>query len=57
MRAGERSGLLTPHRGDGNRFGVRSDEKLTAFIEPEALNAGELSSCVIKIERLIRNYP
>jgi len=24
------------HRGDGKRFVVRADEKLTAFIEPES---------------------
>ena len=25
-----------PHRGDGNRFIVRADEKLTAFVELES---------------------
>jgi len=32
-----RSGLLTHHRGDGKHFVVRADEKLTAFIELEAV--------------------
>jgi hypothetical protein len=32
---GERSGLLT-HRGDGKRFVVHADEKLTAFLESES---------------------
>jgi len=32
---GERSGLLTRTGGDGKRFVVRADEKLTAFVELE----------------------
>ena len=28
--------IADAHRGDGKRFGVRADEKLTAFIELEA---------------------
>jgi hypothetical protein len=28
--------LLGPHRGDGRRFVVRADEKLTAFLELES---------------------
>jgi hypothetical protein len=32
---GERSGIVDAHRGDGKRFVVHSDEKLTAFAEPE----------------------
>jgi hypothetical protein len=32
---GERS-LSDAHRGDGKRFVVRADEKLTAFVELEA---------------------
>ena len=32
----ERSGLLTRTRGDGKRFVVRADEKLTAFLELES---------------------
>jgi hypothetical protein len=35
---GERSGSQTAHRGDGKRFVVRADEKLTAFMEFEAAN-------------------
>jgi len=34
---GERSGLLDAHCGDGKRFIVRADEKLTAFMELEHL--------------------
>jgi hypothetical protein len=34
--------LLTPHRGDGKRFVVHADEKLTAFLELEsAIRAAE----------------
>ena len=33
--SGEQSGLLDVHRGDGKRFVVRADEKLTAFVELE----------------------
>jgi hypothetical protein len=32
---GEQSGLLTRTRGDGKRFVVRADEKLTVFLELE----------------------
>jgi hypothetical protein len=32
----ERSGLLTHIAGDGKRFLVRADEKLTAFVELES---------------------
>jgi len=33
----EQSGLLADaHRGDGQRFVVRADEKLTAFVELES---------------------
>jgi hypothetical protein len=32
---GRRSGLPTRFRGDGKRFIVRADEKLTAFLELE----------------------
>jgi hypothetical protein len=27
--------IADPHRGDGNRFVVRADEQLTAFLEAE----------------------
>jgi hypothetical protein len=33
---GERSGLADAHRDNGQRFVVRADEKLTAFLELEA---------------------
>jgi hypothetical protein len=33
---GERSSLRTRIRGDGKRFVVRADEKLTAFVELES---------------------
>jgi hypothetical protein len=36
MRPGERFLLETRNRGDGQRFVVRADEKLTAFLELEA---------------------
>jgi hypothetical protein len=32
----ERSSLQDAHRGDGKRYVVRADEKLTAFLELEA---------------------
>jgi hypothetical protein len=32
----EQSGLLDAHRGDGKRFVVRADEKLSAFVELES---------------------
>jgi hypothetical protein len=32
----EQSGLLDAHRDDGQRFIVRADEKLTAFLELES---------------------
>ena len=35
-RGGEPSELLDAHRNNGKRFGVRTNEKLTAFPEPEA---------------------
>ena len=37
--------VAEPHRGDGKRFVVRADEKLTAFVELESamLGCGELS--------------
>jgi hypothetical protein len=28
--------IADAHRGDGKRYVVRADEKLTAFLEPEA---------------------
>ena len=31
------AGLLTPHRGDGKRYIVHSDELLSAFLELEAM--------------------
>jgi len=38
------------HRGDGKRFVVRADEKLTAFIELEAaIQAGSRYDCIIVI--------
>ena len=35
IRAGARSGFVDAHRGDGQRFVVRADEKATAFLELE----------------------
>ena len=32
----EQSGFADAHRGDGGRFIVRADEKLTAFLELES---------------------
>jgi hypothetical protein len=32
--------IADAHRGDGQRFIVRADEKLTAFVEPEAAIRG-----------------
>jgi len=38
--------IADAHRGDGNRFVVRADEKLTAFLEVEsAIRACDESSC------------
>lgn len=37
--------IADAHRGDGKRFVVRADEKLTAFLELEsAIRAGQLSA-------------
>jgi hypothetical protein len=36
IQTGERSSLADAHRGDGKRFVVRADERLTAFLELEA---------------------
>jgi len=33
---GERCGLQDAHRGDGKRFVVHANEKLTAFVELES---------------------
>ena len=42
---GEQPGLLNAHRGDGKRFVVHAEEKLTAFLELESAihSRGELS--------------
>ena len=34
--------IADAHRGDGNRFVVHADEKLTAFLELEAATRGDL---------------
>jgi hypothetical protein len=43
--------IVDAHRGDGKRFVVRADEKLTAFLELESVVRGVLSlfcnRCVI----------
>jgi hypothetical protein len=36
----EQPGLQDAHRGDGKRFVVRVDEKLTAFLELESVIRG-----------------
>ena len=36
----EQPGLQDAHRGDGKRFVVRADEKLTAFLELESVIRG-----------------
>jgi hypothetical protein len=33
--------IADAHRGDGKRFVVRADEKLTAFMELQAATAGQ----------------
>jgi hypothetical protein len=44
-RFSERTIWITDaHRGDGKRFVVRADEKLTAFVELEAACAGGKSA-------------
>jgi hypothetical protein len=35
-REGRTIWITDGHRGDGNRFVVRADEKLTAFLQPES---------------------
>jgi hypothetical protein len=35
--------IADAHRGNGKRYVVRSDEKLTAFLELEAATRGELA--------------
>jgi hypothetical protein len=44
--------IADAHRGDGNRFVVRADEKLTAFVELEKAITAKLS-CVrdLKLRR------
>jgi hypothetical protein len=37
---GEQSGLLNAHRSDDQRFILRADEKLTAFVELESAIRG-----------------
>jgi hypothetical protein len=32
--------IVDAHRGDGNRFVVQADEKLTAFLQPESAIRG-----------------
>ena len=45
--------IVDAHRGDGKRFIVRADEKLTAFVE---LEAGFEKSIDIVCPRLARSY-
>ena len=40
--------IADAHRGDGNRFVVRADEKLTAFVELEAAIVDQRNSAEIE---------
>jgi len=42
IRRREQSGIADAHRGDGNRFVVQADEKLTAFLELERVTRQSL---------------
>jgi hypothetical protein len=51
--------IADAHRGDGKRFVVRADEKLTAFLELEStIHAAErpedCGGCEIKFDKLSR---
>jgi hypothetical protein len=39
-RSGQPIFVADAHRGDGKRFVVRADEKLTAFVELESMTRG-----------------
>jgi hypothetical protein len=37
--------IVDAHRGDGRRFVVHADEKLTAFLEPDRITEGQEIAC------------
>jgi hypothetical protein len=43
--------IVDAHRGDGKRFVVRADEKLSAFLELEAVNPGAYSSTPLALAK------
>ena len=43
--------IADAHRGDGNRFAVRADEKLTAFVELESACSERASSVKTSTEK------
>ena len=49
---GKQSGLTDAHRGDGKRFVVRADEKLTAFLDLERVARDEVKPhpCAVFLE-------
>jgi hypothetical protein len=46
---GGRSGIADAHRGDGKRFVVQADEKLTAFLELESTTRATAKSTLSQI--------
>jgi hypothetical protein len=49
--------VADPHRGDGQRFVVRANEKLTAFLELEAATRALAASCLDEQTRFLPNSP
>jgi hypothetical protein len=45
------------HRGDGQRFIVCADEKLTAFLEIESASCAWGEGCALKCKRSLRDDP
>ena len=43
--------IVDAHRDDGKRFVVRADEKLTAFLEPEAAVRGKAIAIAPAVKR------
>jgi len=48
--------IADAHRGDGKRFVVRADEKLTAFMELEAAVRSRLDLIVLRITAALSHY-
>src|SRR5262249_4672632 len=55
-REGRTIWIADAHRGDGKRFVVRADEKLTAFMELESATQAARRSASGSLQRLVRSY-